>query len=173
MKTLLVSPLPRWFLLTGKLMAGTFVSILQAYVFLLIAWFYDIQAPWFGYVSLFPALILAGLMLGALGMLLSSFIKQLENFAGVMNFVIFPMFFMSTALYPLWKIKESSELLHTLASYNPFSQAVELLRFAMYGQFNGHAFLYTLSAFVFFMTVAVWGYNPSKGMMVKKTGGPN
>jgi len=173
MKTLLVSPLPRWFLLTGKLMAGTFVSILQAYVFLLVAWFYDIQAPWLGYLSLFPALVLAGLMLGALGMLLSSFIKQLENFSGVMNFVIFPMFFMSTALYPLWKIKESSELLHTLASYNPFSQAVELLRFAMYGQFNGYAFLYTLAAFVIFMTVAVWGYNPSKGMMVKKTGGPS
>lgn len=70
-------------------------------------------------------------------------------------------------LYPLWKIKESSELLHTLASYNLFSQVVELLRFAMYGQFNGYAFVYTLVAFVIFMTVAVWGYNPSKGMEVK------
>jgi ABC-2 type transport system permease protein len=153
-------------------MAGTFVSILQVYVFLLVAWFYDIQAPWFGYITLLPALILVGLMLGALGLLLSSFIKQLENFAGVMNFVIFPMFFMSTALYPLWKIKESSELLHTLASYNPFSQGVELLRFALYGQFNGHAFIYTCISFIIFMAVAIWGYNPSKGMVVKKGGGP-
>ncbi|MBQ0723922.1 MAG: ABC transporter permease [Cycloclasticus sp.] len=172
MKTLLISPLPRWFLLTSKLLAGTFVSILQVYVFLLIAWFYDIQAPWQGYFSLFPALVLSGLMLGALGMLLSSFIKQLENFAGVMNFVIFPMFFMSTALYPLWKIKESSLLLYTLASYNPFSQAVEFVRFALYGQLNVYAFVYTLLAFVVFMLLAVWGYNPSKGMMVKKTAGP-
>ena len=30
-------------------------------------------------------------MLGALGLLLSVHIKQLENFAGTMNFVIFPM----------------------------------------------------------------------------------
>jgi len=172
MKTLLISPLPRWFLLSSKLLAGTFVSILQVYVFLLIAWFYDIQAPWLGYLSLFPALILSGLMLGALGMLLSSFIKQLENFAGVMNFVIFPMFFMSTALYPLWKIKESSLLLFSLASYNPFSQAVEFVRFALYGQLNVYAFVYTLLAFVVFMLLAVWGYNPSKGMMVKKTTGP-
>jgi len=50
-----------------------------------------------------------------------------------MNFVIFPMFFMSTALYPLWKMKESSVLLSKLAQYNPFSQAVELIRFALYG----------------------------------------
>ena len=172
MKTLLISPLPRWFLLSSKLLAGTFVSILQVYVFLLIAWFYDIQAPWQGYLSLFPALILSGLMLGALGMLLSSFIKQLENFAGVMNFVIFPMFFMSTALYPLWKNKESSLFLYSLASYKPFSQAVEFVRFALYGQLNVYAFVYTLLAFVVFMLLAVWGYNPSKGMMVKKTAGP-
>ena len=59
-----------------------------------------------------PALVLSGLMLGALGMLLSSLIKQLENFAGVMNFVIFPMFFASSALYPLWRVKESGPWLY-------------------------------------------------------------
>ena len=34
-------------------------------------------------------------------MFLSSAIDRLENFAGVMNFVIFPMFFLSTALSAL------------------------------------------------------------------------
>jgi ABC-2 type transport system permease protein len=170
MRILMICPLPRWFLLMSKLIAGVSVSILQAYVFLTIAWFYDIQAPLIGYLWVLPALILSGLMLGALGLLLSSFIKQLENFAGVMNFVIFPMFFMSTALYPLWKMKESGEVLPILANYNPFSQAVELIRFSLYGQFNESAFIYTLSAFILFMTIAVLGYNPSKGMMVKKTG---
>ena len=168
MRILMVCPLPRWFLLLSKLLAGTGVSILQVYVFLAIAWFYDIHAPWQGYLWILPTLMLSGLMLGALGLLLSSFIKQLENFAGVMNFVIFPMFFMSTALYPLWKMKESSVLLSNLARYNPFSQAVELIRFALYGQFNQYAFVYTLVAFLVFMTAAIIGYNPSKGMMMRK-----
>ncbi|CCE24008.1 ABC transporter permease [Methylotuvimicrobium alcaliphilum] len=171
MRTLMVAPLPRWFLLFCKLIAGTAVSVLQVYVFLGIAWLYEIEAPLEGYLWVLPALLLSGMMLGALGLLLSSFIKQLENFAGVMNFVIFPMFFMSTALYPLWKIKESSELLHNIARYNPFSQAVELIRFALYNQFNQEAFIYTLSAFVIFMTAAILGYNPSKGMMTRKGGG--
>jgi ABC-2 type transport system permease protein len=65
-------------------------------------------------------------------------------------------------------MKESSELLHNLASFNPFSQAVELIRFALYGEFNQYAFLYTLCAFIIFILVAFWGYNPSKGMMTKK-----
>lgn len=173
MRILLVSPLPRWFLLSSKLVAGASVSIVQAYVFLGIAWFYDIRAPLEGYLWVLPALVLSGLMLGALGLLLSSFIKQLENFAGVMNFVIFPMFFMSTALYPLWKIQESSEWLYKLAQYNPFSQAVELIRFALYGQYNEYALIYTATAFLIFMLLAVIGYNPSKGMMVRKGGGPS
>jgi ABC-2 type transport system permease protein len=172
MRTLLVSPLPRWFLLLAKLLAGVFVSILQAYAFLGIAWFYGVEAPPEGYLTLLPALVLAGLMLGALGLLLSSFIDQLENFAGVMNFVIFPMFFMSTALYPLWKIQESSPLLASLAAYNPFSQAVELIRFALYGQFDAYACSYTLAALTLFLAAAVIGYNPSKGMMQKKGGKP-
>src|ERR1700726_3077911 len=105
MRTLLVSPLPRWYLLFCKLLAGTAVSLLQVYAFLLIAWFWDITPPPTGYLTVLPALILSGLMLGALGMLISSGIKQLENFAGVMNFVIFPMFFASSALYPLWRVQ--------------------------------------------------------------------
>ncbi|MFO1417397.1 MAG: ABC transporter permease [Methylotetracoccus sp.] len=171
MKTLLISPLPRSFLLTSKLMAGVVVSILQAYTFLLVAWFYGIEAPLRGYVTVLPALVLSGLMLGALGLLLSSLIRQLENFAGVMNFVIFPMFFMSTALYPLWKLQESSVLLTRLAELNPFSQAVELIRFALYGRFNGYACAYTAAALAAFLVFAILGYNPSKGMMQKKGGG--
>ncbi len=170
MRILLVSPLPRWFLLFSKLLAGTGVSIIQAYVFLGIAWLYDIRVPLEGYFYIIFPLILSGLMLGALGLLLSSFIKQLENFAGVMNFVIFPLFFMSTALYPLWKIKESSVFLFQLAQYNPFSQAIELIRFALYGQFNQNALIYTAIAFIIFMGIAILGYNPSKGMMIRKRG---
>ena len=172
MKTLLITPLPRWYLLVSKLLAGVLVSVLQAYVFLGIAYAYGIEAPPPGYLAVLPALLLSGLMLGALGLLLSSFIKQLENFAGVMNFVIFPMFFLSTALYPLWKIQESSELLYTLAGYNPFTYAVELIRFALYEQFNLHACLYTAGATAVFLAFAIVGYNPSKGMMQRKGGPP-
>ena len=108
MRTLLVSPFPRSFLLISKLVAGVSVSILQVFAFLMIALFWNIEPPLIGYLTLLPALFLSGMMLGALGMFLSSAIKQLENFAGVMNFVIFPMFFASSALYPLWKIRQTS-----------------------------------------------------------------
>src|SRR5439155_873845 len=85
-----------------RFVAGMAVSLPQVYTFLAIAWFWEIEAPPLGYIAVLPALVLSGLMLGAMGMLMSSVSKQLENFAGAMNFVIFPMFFASSALYPLW-----------------------------------------------------------------------
>jgi ABC-2 type transport system permease protein len=77
MRTLLVSPMPRWFLLSSKLVAGMTVSLPQVYAFLAIAWFWGIEPQVSGYVSILPALMLSGLMLGALGMLLASVSRQL------------------------------------------------------------------------------------------------
>lgn len=217
MRTLLVSPFPRSFLLISKLSGGVFVAVLQAYVFLLVArlweaWTWDtplfetLQSDGFaasagaffnnvattlaqlgnvdpmpmGYVTLLPALILSGLMLGSIALFMSSVIKQLENFAGVMNFVIFPMFFMSSALYPVWRLRESSPLLATLAELNPFTHAVELIRFALYGQIGpqlegGGIDLTHLMAVVgctiLFLSAAIFAYNPSKGLIARR-GGP-
>jgi ABC-2 type transport system permease protein len=164
MRTLLVSPLPRWYLLFCKLVAGTAVSLLQVYTFLLIAWFWDIAPPPIGYLTVLPALILSGLMLGALGMLISSGIKQLENFAGVMNFVIFPMFFASSALYPLWRVQEGSPLLYYVCQLNPFTHAVELIRFALYGQINWISLAVVGGCTIVFMVGAIYAYDPSHGL---------
>ena len=165
MRVLLVSPLPRSFLLLCKLLAGVIVATLQVYVFLAIAWVWGIRPPALGYLTVLPALVLSGLMLGSLGLLLSSLIRQLENFAGVMNFVIFPMFFASSALYPLWRMKEGSLLLYRICAVNPFTHAVELIRFALYNQLEpssaGLVLLWTL----LFSGLALFGYNPARGFV--------
>ena len=171
MRMLLVSPAPRWFLLTSKLLAGVAVSILQVYVFLVIAYFWEIEPPtlW-GYVTILPALVLSGLMLGALGMALSSLITQLENFAGVMNFVIFPMFFASSALYPLWRVREGSPQLATICELNPFTHAVELIRFAFYGKVEPLSLAVVAGCTVVFLAAAVIAYDPARGMMMRRGG---
>lgn len=170
MRLLLTSPLPRWWLLFSKLLAGVAVSILQIAAFLGIAALMGITVEPWGYVAVVPVLVLTGLMLGALGLLISSTIKQLENFAGVMNFVIFPMFFLSTALYPLWKMAESSPLLRDICAFNPFTHAVEAIRFALYLQWNLWALLWCALGFVAFMALSLWGYDPARGMARRRGG---
>lgn len=172
MRTLLVSPFPRSFLLLSKLIGGVSVSLLQVYAYLAVAYFWEIEAPLYGYFTVLPALILSGLMLGSLALFMSSVIRQLENFAGVMNFVIFPMFFASSALYPLWRIKELSVLLYQICLINPFTHAVELIRFALYGQVDWISLAVVLGYTVAFLGGAIYAYNPSKGLIARR-GGPS
>src|SRR6516225_10567509 len=135
MRLLLTAPLPRWVLLSCKLAAGTVLSVITCYVFLLVCILFDVTFDWSGWLTVLPALVLSGLMLGSLWLFLSVHIRQVENFAGAMNFVMFPMFFFSSALYPLWKLQQSgSQWVYVVATVNPFTYAVELIRFALYGQ---------------------------------------
>src|SRR4029079_7524407 len=166
MRMLLVSPFPRWFLLTGKLLASTTVSFFQVYAYLVVAWLWGIEAPVWGYVAVLPALALTGMMLGALGMLLSSAIRQLENFAGVMNFVIFPMFFASSALYPLWLVQQSSPIVYTICRLNPFTYAVELIRFSLYTEIDWISLAVVLAMTIAFTAGAIIAYDPARGIIV-------
>lgn len=171
MRLLLVSPYPRWFLLSAKLGASVVVSLFQVYAFLLIAWIWGVEPPPLGFVAVLPALVLSGMMLGAIGLFLSSVIRQLENFAGVMNFVIFPMFFASSALYPLWRIAEGSVLLHDIALANPFTHCVELIRFALYLQVAWTSLAVVAGCTVLFLGAAIIAYDPSRGLLGRR-GGP-
>ena len=168
MRLLLTSPLPRWYLLLCKLLAGTFVSLFQVYAFLIIAEIVIVDLPLWGLLAVLPVLVISGLMLGAIGMLLSSTIRQLENFAGVMNFVIFPMFFLSSALYPLWKIRESNELIYQLCAINPFTHVVESIRFALYLEANFSSIFVILLCTLIFFGLAVWAYDSKKGLSSRR-----
>ncbi|HIJ62619.1 MAG TPA: ABC transporter permease [Rhodospirillaceae bacterium] len=168
MRVLLTSPLPRWYLILCKLLAGIVVSLAQVYAFFAIAWLFDDQAPGLGYLTVMPALLANGILLGGLGLLLSSLIRQLENFAGVMNFVVFPMFFLSSGLYPLWKVREGSDLVADLCALNPFTYGVELIRFALYGQVDQMSLAVVLGVGGMLTAAAIIAYSPSRGLIRRK-----
>ena len=139
---------------------------MQAYVFLAIAFAFDVDFPRWGALTVFPALVLGGFTLAAIGLLLSVSVKRLENFAGTMNFVIFPAFFFSSALYPLWRLRESgAEWIATLAQVNPFTHVVELVRFALYGRLAPVALAVTLAYGAAAFLLAVRGYDPQRGIL--------
>jgi ABC-2 type transport system permease protein len=173
MKILLTTPLPRWYLLISKLLAGTILSIIQAYCFLIICLpilYYNTSfiTNVYGWVFALPFVLLFSLMLGSLGLLLSVYIKQLENFAGTMNFVIFPMFFISSALYPLWKLLDNGALyIYYMAKLNPFTYGVEMIRAASLGQLYYQGILVVLICTIIFIFFAINGYNPQNSIFKK------
>ena len=164
MRVMLVSPLPRSFLLFGKIVGATVLSLVQVLAFLGLARLLGYGLPMMGYATIIPAVILSGLMLGSIGLLVSVYTPQIENFAGMMNFVVFPMFFLSSALYPLWKLREAgADPVYFISQANPFTHAVELMRFAAYGSFSLTDFAIVAVCGVAAFVLAARGYNPQTG----------
>ena len=166
MRLLLTAPLPRSYLLACKLAGGAFLSVLQALAYMIIVVVWGIGlSPWQVLTAL-PALVLGALMLSAFGLMLSVYIKQLENFAGTMNFVIFPMFFLSSALYPIQRMQNAgAEWIYQVSSFNPFTHAVEALRYALYGQIAPLSLAVVMISSLVFYMVAAAGYDPQRGLV--------
>lgn len=162
MKILLTSYINRNYLLFCKMFATAIVSTLQALTFLIIAKIYGVELSISGILLTIPIIMISSIILNAFALFISSVIKQLENFATVMNFVIFPMFFLSSALYPLWKIKDSSILIFNISSFNPFTYIVESIRFTLYGKFDLELFFVLGISFVISLIMAFVGFKSKK-----------
>jgi len=166
MRVMLITPLPRTFLLFAKILGATVLAAFQIYVFLALAALFGFYMTAAGMIWILPAIFLAGMMLGSIGLLITVYTRQIENFAGMMNFVIFPMFFMSSALYPLWKLREAgAQALYWIAALNPFTHAVELIRFAAYGKVNWISAAVVLGCALVAFALAARGYDPNRGSL--------
>ena len=69
-----------------------------------------------------------------------------------------------------WHTKNvTARLLHDICAANPFTHAVELIRFALYGQLKLPALGWTCLAGAILMALALWGYDPARGLLRRKS----
>ena len=102
------------------------------------------------------AVLLLALLLNGFAQVVASRIRTMQGFHLVMNLVLFPLLFFSGAFFPL---EDLPTWLKVLATANPLSYAVDLLRTAVYADGSGYfglpldvAVLATLAAAAF-----LWG----------------
>lgn len=171
LRSFLAAPLPRWYLLGCKLLAAAIIGVLQAYGFLLLATVLDVYVPWSGAVAMLPAIFLGALSLAAIGFFLAVYVRPLRNLAGTILFVVLPAFLLSSALYPLWRFRENGvDILYVLAEANPLTHAVELVRFAAYGEVNLIALAVVVGTGLVAFVAAVIGYDPERGLIAARAG---
>jgi ABC-2 type transport system permease protein len=131
LRLMLASPAGTPAVLIGRALAAALVGILQGGIVLACAPLV-LSAP-LELSALFAAvgaLGLAALSSSVLGLLIAVRLSSVENFAGVINVVLFPLLFASGALYPTAGMPE---LLRRLAQINPVTYQVDLMRHA-FGQ---------------------------------------
>lgn len=130
MRMLMTAPLPQYWIVLAKILSGTVTAVLQAGAVLLILSLLGFVEREVSATLLLAGLVGTGLACASLGMLVAVWTSTLDNFALVMNFVIFPTFFLSGALYPVDGLPAALGL---IARINPFTYGVDLLKHAILG----------------------------------------
>lgn len=127
LRLMLASPSGIPTVLAGRAVAAALVALLQGGVVLAVA---PLIVPLTAsaMVAAAGALVVGSMVSAALGLLVAARLRSVENFAGVINVVLFPLLFVSGALYPTAGMPVA---LRALARVNPVTYAVDLMRHAL------------------------------------------
>lgn len=132
LKEMLVAPVSRLKVLLGNALGGATISIFQAIIVFVVSVAMGFRMDNWAMLPLAVIIILAiSLAVTSFGAGLASMVEDFQGFQGINNFVIFPVFFLSSALYPLDHVPQ---FLHVLSAINPLSYSVDALRWTMIGQ---------------------------------------
>jgi lipooligosaccharide transport system permease protein len=133
-----------WVSIRAGLMAGG-VGIVLALLRLL-------PNPWA--VFLFP--LIGGMLAipcGAIGLLASSYVRNINQFQTVYSFLIAPMYFISGTFFPL----ADRPIFGTIVQVSPFYHGVSLLQMAAWNQFSPQRISYHLGVMlVYALVLGVW-----------------
>lgn len=129
LKEVLVAPVSRTTIFFGKVIGGATQALAQAALLLIIGHFLFHTSLVGSLIALVFALLLA-LLFVSIGLFLGSFFESFEGFQLIVSFVVFPLFFLSGALYP---VDDLPAWLSVLTRLNPATYAVDGLRGALLG----------------------------------------
>lgn len=125
LKEILVAPTSRVAVALGKTLGATTIAAIQALILLVLAPFIGVTIS----LSIVPQLLFFMLFLAfaisGLGLLIASLMKTTESFGFLMQVLIFPMFFISGAFFPLTAVPSWMSL---LAKINPLTYGVDAFR---------------------------------------------
>lgn len=127
MRMMLIAPIEHYWIVVAKLIAATITAMVQAIMLLIILAVIGLVDVKIAFLLLLPALMTA-ICCATIGGLIAAWSKTLDNFAVIMNFFIFPLFFLSGALYP---VSQLPEMLKYIVLINPFSYGVDLMKHAV------------------------------------------
>ena len=124
-RMLLIAPLPRSATVFAKVVAAAMLGLIQCVILFPLIWILGLRPSASALVGLVGAIALTSFTMASLGMVIASRMRSIENFAGIMNFLMFPMFFLSSALYPAVLLPG---WLQPLVRANPLSYGIDLMR---------------------------------------------
>jgi ABC-2 type transport system permease protein len=126
----LVTPLSRSSIFLGKVLGGVTFSIVEAAIILAFGVAINVNYTFTSIALTLVIVVIAAAGLTAVGLTIGSLMTSPEGFQLITTFVIFPLFFLSGALFPLNNLPS---YLTTLTVANPLTYIVDSLRSLLFG----------------------------------------
>ena len=132
LQRLLATPLPRTAIVLGKAVGACVRALVQALLLLVVIAVAGIGVRWTvdGVIGALALLMLGTAAFACMSMLLAAAVKERERFMGIGQLIMMPLFFASSALYPLSLMPG---WLHVIARINPLTYEVQGLRQMLVG----------------------------------------
>jgi len=169
LKEILVAPVSRVAIAFGKTLGATTIASIQALILLILAPFIGVTIHFVIIPQLVLFMLLLAFAISGMGLLISSLMKTTESFGLVMQVLIFPMFFISGAFFPLTAVPSWMKVLSYI---NPLTYGVDAMRQILLGNqvaenilsvLSLHAIsvnaLFLLGFSAVMVSTAVWAFN--------------
>ncbi|HEX5224732.1 MAG TPA: ABC transporter permease [Solirubrobacteraceae bacterium] len=132
LQRLLATPLSRTAIVLGKAAGACVRALVQALLLLVVIAVAGIGVSWSvdGVLGTLVLLMLGTAAFACMSMLIAAVVKERERFMGIGQLVMMPLFFASSALYPL---SAMPGWLHAVARVNPLTYEVQGLRQMLVG----------------------------------------
>lgn len=126
LKETLVAPVARVWIFLGKSLGGATIATLQGVLVMLLSFLFGFHLLSVGgFFLAVLAMFFMSLMFTMFGLLVATFIRDFQSFPIIINFLIFPLFFLSGAIFPLTNIPKGLKIVTTV---NPLTYGIDLLR---------------------------------------------
>jgi ABC-2 type transport system permease protein len=133
LQEMLVAPVSRTSIIAGKCLGGASIAASQGVIVLALAGLVDVPYDLGLIAGAIGLLVLLALTVSAFGVLVAVTIKQAQTFTWVMQLVVFPMVFLSGALYPVAGLPGWLEVLNRI---NPLTYAVDAMRHLVFSRLD-------------------------------------
>ncbi len=125
LKSVMVAPVSRGTIFTGKTFGGMTNSLIQTAILLVVGVIIGVHFDAVSMLETIVVILLLSFALTSLGLAIGSYMTSLEGFQMIVSFVVFPLFFLSGALFPVDKLPA---WLGILTSLDPATYGVDALR---------------------------------------------
>ena len=153
LKETLVAPVSRLEIMLGQTLGGATTAVLQGFMILVLSVFIGLRiSSLSGFFIALAFMVLIGISFTAFGIAIASRMEDMTGFQLIMNFVVFPLFGLSGALFPISSLPEWAVPLTLL---DPLTYGVEGIRYGLTGisQINPLVCSAVIGGFAVAMTV--------------------